>query len=234
MKTIAAPYVQVGAKLSRNGGTGLGLALCKELARIMGGELSISSTPGKGSTFSVTIPGVKVSDKVPVHEHDIAIDEAIQKAEEQIGIVPEIAATGSRKPEAAPVQETPAPTAAAPVKRRILIVDDQKMNLMVLMVMLKKLGSFEIVMASNGVEAMKKLEDSASAPFNQVLTDMWMPEMDGEGLVKAIRANPKLSKLPVDVVTADVEMEKRFVDVGFDNFLLKPVTVDKLKKVVRI
>ena len=234
MKTIAAPYVQVGAKLSRNGGTGLGLALCKELSRAMGGELTISSTLGKGSTFAVAIPGVKVSDKVSVHEHDIAIDEAIQKAEEQIGSVAEIAATEIRKPEAAPVQETPSPTAAAPVKRRILIVDDQKMNLMVLMVMLKKLGSFEIVMASNGVEAMKKLEDSASAPFDQVLTDMWMPEMDGEGLVNAIRANPKLSKLPVDVVTADVEMEKRFVDVGFDNFLLKPVTVDKLKKVIRI
>ena len=62
-------------------------------------------------------------------------------------------------------------------------------------------------------------------PFDIVLTDMWMPEMDGEGLVKAIRASGRLKSLPVYVVTADVEMQKRFRDVGFTGILLKPVTV---------
>ena len=58
-----------------------------------------------------------------------------------------------------------------------------------------------------------------------VLTDMWMPEMDGEGLVKAIRASERLKSLPVYVVTADVEMQKRYEEVGFTGILLKPVTV---------
>ena len=61
--------------------------------------------------------------------------------------------------------------------------------------------------------------------LNYALTDMWMPEMDGEGLVKAIRASERLKSLPVYVVTADVEMQKRYEEVGFTGILLKPVTV---------
>ena len=84
-------------------------------------------------------------------------------------------------------------------------------------------GSF--VMPGNGHKALEALEASVGRPFDIVLTDMWMPEMDGEGLVKAIRAREKLKSLPVYVVTADVEMQKRFRDVGFTGILLKPVTV---------
>lgn len=65
-----------------------------------------------------------------------------------------------------------------------------------------------------------------------VLTDMWMPELDGEGLVKAIRASEKLKTLPVHVVTADVEMVKRHEEAGFTSILLKPVTVDKIRLAV--
>ena len=121
-----------------------------------------------------------------------------------------------------PLTNSPTPSLA---HRRILIVDDQKMNLMVLKAMLKKLGDFDVVTAMNGREALDALESPDAQPFDIVLTDMWMPEMDGEGLVKAIRAREKLKSLPVYVVTADVEMQKRFRDVGFTGILLKPVTV---------
>ena len=96
---------------------------------------------------------------------------------------------------------------------------------MVLKAMLKKLGDFAVVTAMNGREALCALEAPDAQPFDIVLTDMWMPEMDGEGLVKAVRASEKLKALPVYVVTADVEMQKRFRDVGFTGILLKPVTV---------
>ena len=69
-----------------------------------------------------------------------------------------------------------------------------------------------------------------SPSFDLVLTDMWMPNLDGEGLVRAIRNNPALASTRVIVVTADVEMRTKAVEMGFDDILLKPVTSVKLAK----
>ena len=113
---------------------------------------------------------------------------------------------------------------------RILIVDDSKMNLLVLTALLKHLGEFEIDMALDGREALKKLEAPGAKPFDLILTDMWMPNLDGEGLVKAIRANPALSSMRVIAITADVESQSTFAKMGFDGLLLKPVTAEKLGK----
>ena len=116
--------------------------------------------------------------------------------------------------------------------QRILIVDDQKMNLIVLKAMLKKLGDFDVVMAADGKQALAALEAPDAQAFDMVLTDMWMPELDGAGLVKAIRASEKLKSLPVHVVTADVELVKRHEEVGFTSILLKPITVDTIRPIV--
>ena len=207
---IMSPYEQVISKEARNGGTGLGLALCRQLAKAMGGEISVVSTLGKGSTFTVTLPGVKISTEMTDEGEETGMTGATS-----------VASASSPVPPVPPVPRSP----AEPARRRILIVDDQKMNLMVLKAMLKKLGDFDVVTAMNGREALDALESPDAKAFDIVLTDMWMPEMDGEGLVKAIRAREKLKSLPVYVVTADVEMQKRFRDVGFTGILLKPVTV---------
>ena len=196
LKLIASPYVQVGVRHARHGGTGLGLAICRQLALAMGGELSISSTLGKGSTFTITVPNVRVSDAEPAEPPKI---------------------------------ESPKAPSSPSAKKLVLIVDDQKMNLTVLKVMLKKLGNFDVVTAADGKEALAELEARGAKAFDMVLTDMWMPELDGEGLVRAIRANSAMSALPVYVITADVEMLSKFETAGFTGILLKPVTVDKLR-----
>ena len=117
--------------------------------------------------------------------------------------------------------------------RKILLVDDSKMNLMVLKAHLKNIGDFEIAMAPDGKAALEVLEASGAEPFDLVLTDMWMPNLDGEGLVRAIRANPALASLRVVVVTADVEMRSKAGDMGFDDTLFKPVTAEKLADTIR-
>ena len=214
---IASPYVQVDSKLARHGGTGLGLAVCRKLADLMGGELAIASEPGKGSTFTVTIFNVKVSDAVPAEEDEPpAVPAAVA------GRVPH------PEPPADAQEAKPVETAFS---RRILIVDDQKVNLIVLKTMLKKLGAFDIVTAKDGREAMDILA-SADQAFDLVLTDMWMPVMDGEGLVRAIRADGNLAAIPVHVVTADTEMQGKYSKIGFDGILLKPVTVENLRKII--
>ena len=218
LKRIDTPYIQVDAKEARHGGTGIGLAICRKLAEAMGGELSMTSEFGKGSTFTVTFSHVQVSDAPAVEEED---EPSPDQTSSNLTVP---------KPEPAPAvkEEKPVETAAP---RRVLIADDQKVNLIVLKTMLKKLGSFDIVMAKDGKEALDIL-NSPDQTFDLVLTDMWMPVMDGEGLVRAIRAEERLAALPVHVVTADTEMPAKYKEHGFDGILLKPVTVDKLKELI--
>ena len=167
----------------------------------MGGELKVKSVLGKGSTFEIELPDVRST------------------------ILPEASAP------AAPGEAIPADPAASPRSvRRILLVDDSKMNLMVLKALLKKAGDYETTMAMDGQEALKALEAAGAKPYDLVLTDMWMPNLDGEGLVKAIRANPALSSLRVLVVTADVEIREKAAEMGFDGILLKPVTTAALEQ----
>ncbi|MBO7683880.1 MAG: amino acid permease [Kiritimatiellae bacterium] len=214
-KRIMSPYVQVDSKESRHGGTGLGLALCRQLATAMGGEISVVSALGKGSTFAFELPAVKVC---------AAPEEPRKPKEPEKPEKPEVPAP----PETTEKPQPPAPP--APAKRlRILIVDDQKMNLTVLKAMLRKLGDFDVATAADGKQALEALEASGGQPFDMVLTDMWMPEMDGKGLVKAIRASERLRSLPVHVVTADVEMLGRHEEAGFTGIVIKPVTMDKLR-----
>ncbi len=109
---------------------------------------------------------------------------------------------------------------------RILVVDDSPVNRAVLKAMLRKQGVTSVEFAENGKMALEKLErDSA---FDLVMSDMWMPVMDGIELVKSIRANRRLAHLKVCSITADVEARMTYKEQGFDSFLLKPVTIDKL------
>ena len=205
LKRIGSAYTQVGAKASHNGGTGLGLAICKQLAAAMDGRLEVDSTPGAGSTFSVVIPNVK-----------IAPDRA-----DAMNCIPPVQGCAAGAAEAG---------ANAQMPHRILLVDDSRMNLMVLKALLKNMGDFEIDMASDGQEALKVLEAPDAKAFDLVLTDMWMPNLDGAGLIRAIRANPALASLCVVAVTADVESQTTYADLGFNDILLKPVTAVTLGK----
>ena len=199
MKRIASPYVQVRSKLARHGGTGLGLAICRQLAAAMGGRLGVVSELGRGSTFSIEIPGVRPA---PAAEREASA--------------------------ASPDSVNPEKKAMAHAIRRILVVDDVKVNAMVLKAHLKNLGDFETAVALDGQEALTALTAPDSQPFDLVLTDMWMPNLDGEGLVRAIRKDPALAPTRVIVVTADVEMRTKAGEMGFDDILLKPVTSAKL------
>ncbi len=205
LRSIGSAYVQVGSKIARNGGTGLGLAICKQLVAAMGGKMEVDSTQGEGSTFSVVIPGVKLAPR----------GARVDASEELLDAVH---------------TDLPAAGDSGRMPHRILIVDDSKMNLMVLKALLTNIGEFEIGMAMDGREALKVLEGTADKPYDLVLTDMWMPNMDGGDLVRAIRANPALASLRVVAVTADVESRGTSTDMGFDGILLKPVTAEKLRR----
>lgn len=127
-------------------------------------------------------------------------------------------------PAAAPAAPRPA---AAPV-RSVLVVDDVPVNLLVEKALLQRTGVSEIQTAPSGAAALEALERHGA--FDLVLSDLWMPKMDGYALCAALRADARWKALRVYAVTADVEARKLAVDRGFDGLLLKPLTSDSLAR----
>ncbi|MBQ9500677.1 MAG: response regulator [Lentisphaeria bacterium] len=201
IKKLMSPYVQLQDHDSSKG-TGLGLAICKQLAMQMKGTLELESTAGQGSTFTLRIPNVK----------------AFSEKESE-------AYFSERK---GPRQEVRLDEAV--LKKQILIVDDQKLNLRILQTMLLRIGIGKVLTAANGREALETLRNTPGVDL--VLTDMSMPVLDGAGLVREVRKTPELAAIPVYVITADVEMQASYEKIGFDNMLIKPITIEKLKELL--
>jgi len=112
----------------------------------------------------------------------------------------------------------------------VLLVDDVSSNLQVMEAMMKKIGC-KCRAVCSGKEALEEIEMS---PPDFVFTDIWMPDMSGSELASRIRSNPACSSTKIIAVTADVEMNHNFDSSVFDSFLFKPVSLDKLKALMRV
>jgi signal transduction histidine kinase len=198
---VMSPFVQVGSQ-AKIKGTGLGLPICKQLAASMGGQLSFVSELGKGSTFTLELFNVKKADKAVAAEQAPAGETDKEKTR------------GAQE---------------AAKNYHILIADDVPLNQSVLKALLRKVGVNDVETAVDGQDALEKIRTS-KRPFDCVLTDIWMPNMNGRELVAKIRADERFAELPVYAVTADVEEQKTFAERGFTGVLLKPLTIDVLSK----
>ena len=198
---LMSPYVQLQEHDSTRG-TGLGLAICKQLTAQMKGTLGIESTVGKGSTFTLRIPNVQAFSE---QESEAYFSE-------------------HNPPAAVP------PLDESVTHKRILVVDDQKLNLRILQTMLVRIGIREVLTVGNGREALDTMLERSDVDI--VMTDMSMPVMDGAALVREMRRTPQLAAIPVYVITADVEMQNEYKKIGFDDMLIKPITIDKLKELL--
>jgi signal transduction histidine kinase/ABC-type amino acid transport substrate-binding protein/ActR/RegA family two-component response regulator len=112
------------------------------------------------------------------------------------------------------------------VPEKVLVVDDISVNRKVLGIHLTKLGAADVRYAENGAKALEAMKDWTP---DLVLTDMWMPEMDGQQLSEAMAADERLSKVSLVAVTADVEVESTHSVKHFAKILAKPVTNGKLR-----
>ncbi len=216
-------------------GSGIGLALVQELAKLHGGAASVSSVPGQGSTFSVVIPTGAAhlpADRVaPARSaHGASHGEAF--VEEALRWLPSTEkdepprVAGVAGLEAIPNRngEPPPRSALSPVPR-ILVADDNADMRDYVCRLLKT--AYDVVAVGDGAAALEELK---SRRYDLVLTDVMMPRVDGVGLLREIRANEHTAGLPVIMLSARAGQESRVegLEAGADDYLTKPFSAREL------
>ncbi len=131
---------------------------------------------------------------------------------------------------AAQEQPKPQPVARDVKAIRILVVDDVAMNLHVAKALFNKLGFNDISTAGSGKAALELL---GKQPVDLILSDMWMPEMDGSQLSAEVKKDPRFAHIPIIAQTADVETGGNFDMSYFDAIVLKPLTREKLSNMIK-
>jgi signal transduction histidine kinase/DNA-binding response OmpR family regulator len=211
------------ARARTHEGTGIGLALVQELARLHGGTVSVRSEEGRGTTFVVTIRSGRShlpADRIGAARHLTStsvgaipyVEEALRwlpdEATREIGNDVEVAAV------------TP-PDGAG----RILVVDD---NADMREYLTRILGqSYHVEAVGDGRAALTRIEVN---PPDLILTDVMMPTIDGFGLLSAVRSNDKIQSTPVILLSARAGEEARIegLHAGADDYLVKPFTAREL------
>lgn len=196
-------FTQADGSLSRPyGGTGLGLALVRHGAALLGGELHVESEPGQGTVFSF----------------EAAFDEDLEREDSAAACPVNL----SRPPKARAAVAGDKPLAGL----LVLLVEDNAINQQVARELLKRYGAV-VDVAGHGREAVDMV---GRAFYDVVLMDVQMPVMDGLEATKAIRALPGGADLPIIALTAHAlaEDRERCLAAGMNDYLTKPIDPDRL------
>ena len=193
-----------------NLGSGVGLAFTKRLVELHHGEISAESTPEEGSIFTVTIP---TSDQV--YKNDQQIETSLYDLS--------IISDNELDEDAASEEENQIIERDQPVK--LLIVDDNKEILDYLQDYFSKI--YEVTTANNGQMALDLLEIQ---PFDLIISDVMMPELDGLHFCKKVKQNINTSHIPLMLLTARNETSQQIkgLEMGADDYITKPFSTPLL------
>jgi len=180
------------------GGTGLGLAIVKRVAEMFDGGVGVESTPGQGSTFWFTVRLGKVK------QHSLNIPDAHSAVISSKDIL-----------------------ASKFAGRKILLVDDERVNRVLVTEFFKQAPGISIKIALNGEEAIQAVEKEN---YDLVLMDLQMPKMDGIEATRRIRKMKSGAKIPIIALTGNVfeENRKNCLVAGMNDFLAKPFYAEQL------
>lgn len=199
LQAIFDPFVQADTSVTRRfGGTGLGLAISRRFARALGGDITVASVVGQGSTFTVTL------DTGPVDGVRLLDAEQALKAGDVV-----IAHSGKRI-------QLPA--------ARILVVDDGDENRELVKVVLEEMG-LKVDAAENGEIGVNK---ALAGAYDAILMDVQMPVMDGFTATRQLRLKRVETPIVAMTAHAMKGFEQEIMSVGFSGYMTKPIDIDEM------
>jgi CheY-like chemotaxis protein len=199
-KLIFEAFAQADGTTARQyGGTGLGLSISREIVRLLGGEITLTSVPDQGSTFTVYLPSAPDYEVV----HAVVGTATVREAD-------------AEDPPAA--RRDPAVLAGM----KALVIDDDFRNIFAMTALLER-GNLEVISAESGAVGVELLKATPDVDF--VIVDIMMPVMDGYATIRAMRELKRHDELPIIAVTAKVGSgeRQRCIDAGATGYVPKPV-----------
>jgi len=216
LEKLFQDYSQVDTKShNKIEGTGLGLSLTKRMVEMMGGNITVDSEYGKGSTFTIRIK--------QGHVNDVPIGPTVVEKLKNFQFIDE------KHQQHARLVRLPLPYA------RVLVVDDVEPNLVVVKGILKPYG-MQVDCVTSGKDAIMQIKKEIK--YNAVFMDHMMPEMDGIEATRIIRNeidNEIAKTVPIIALTANAIRgnEEMFLHAGFQAFLTKPIDINVMDSVIR-
>ncbi|AOS38199.1 histidine kinase [Pseudomonas brassicacearum] len=212
-------------------GTGIGLALVKDLVELMGGEVGVNSEPGQGSCFFVRLPLGAEQNTVPTEVSNMFERSSPSTASttEQRHLRFDDGRLGIRN-DRAPMEEADEQHPEHALRSKVLVVDDSPEMLGYLSELLR--DDYSVATATDGEQAWALLQ---RRPIDVVVSDVMMPKLDGFGLTARIKGSPGFAHLPVILVTARGGSEACVsgLESGADDYIAKPFSPLELKARVR-
>jgi signal transduction histidine kinase/ActR/RegA family two-component response regulator len=203
------PFSQADTSTSRRyGGTGLGLTICRRLAQMLGGDVSVTSTLGQGSTFRLTIsPGARTGE-----------------------LASDLGELGRQHVKAPATSDT---SALPKLDCRVLLADDGPDNQRLITFILQKAGA-DVVVAENGEIACQQAiaAEAAGRPFDCVLMDIQMPVLDGYAATAKLRSQNFRGPIIALTANAMAGTRENCLLAGCDAYLTKPISREGLLRMV--